>query len=51
MIILVTLLYRFGAGPFLSISVALVTTLAIQQVFVSVLLVPLPWGLLEPIAW
>jgi putative tricarboxylic transport membrane protein len=51
MIILVTLLYRFGAGPVTSISVALVTTLVIQQVFVGVLLVPLPWGLLEPIAW
>lgn len=51
MIVLVTLLYRFGAGPLTSISVAVVTTLVIQQIFVGVLLVPLPWGLLEPIAW
>lgn len=51
MIILVTLLYRFGVSPAMSLAVALATTLIIQQLFASVLLVPLPWGLLQPIAW
>lgn len=50
-IILVTLLYRFGVSPLMSLMVALATTLIIQQLFASVLLVPLPWGLLQPIAW
>jgi putative tricarboxylic transport membrane protein len=51
MIILVTLLLRFGVGPFMTIAVAAVTTLVIHQIFSNVLLVPLPWGILQPIAW
>lgn len=51
LIILVTLLYRFGVSPLTSLALALATTLVIQQVFANVLLVPLPWGLLQPIAW
>jgi putative tricarboxylic transport membrane protein len=51
MIILMTLLYRFGVSIPVSLAVAAGTTLVIQQMFANVLLVPLPWGLLEPIAW
>lgn len=51
MIILVTLLLRFGVGILLTIAVATVTTLLIHQIFAGVLLVPLPWGVLQPIAW
>jgi len=51
MLILTVLLFRLGSGPLASIAVALVTTLLIHTVFARLLLVPLPWGLLQPVAW
>ncbi len=51
LIILLTLLLRFGVGLLLAIAVAIVTTLVIHQIFAKFLLVPLPWGVLEPVAW
>jgi putative tricarboxylic transport membrane protein len=50
-IIMVVLLSSFGCRPVTSLVVAALTTLAIQALFARVLLVPLPWGLLQPVAW
>ncbi|MBX2806977.1 MAG: tripartite tricarboxylate transporter TctB family protein [Hyphomicrobiales bacterium] len=51
LIILLTLLYRFGVSLLTSLAVAVGTTIVIQFVFASVLLVPLPWGLFQPVVW
>ncbi len=51
LIILVTLFLRFGVGLGASLFAAVTATLAIHEVFAGILLVPLPWGLLQPIAW
>jgi putative tricarboxylic transport membrane protein len=50
-IILVVLLKSFGCGLVTTVVVALLATLGIQTLFAHVLLVPLPWGLLQPVAW
>jgi putative tricarboxylic transport membrane protein len=49
--ILFLLFILFGARPLPSIVVALVATLAIHFAFYKLLRVPLPWGVLTPIAW
>ncbi|MFV0474571.1 MAG: tripartite tricarboxylate transporter TctB family protein [Pikeienuella sp.] len=49
--ILAMLIVRLGGAPALAIGVALGATLVIHTLFVKLLLVPLPWGLLLPIAW
>lgn len=51
LIILVTLLCSFGVSLVAALAVAVATTFVIQGVFAHILLVPLPWGLLQPIAW
>lgn len=51
LIILVVLLRSFGCGLVTSLAVAVVTTLGIQALFARALLVPLPWGILQPVAW
>lgn len=51
LLILTTLLRRFGSGWGTSIIVAVVTTLVIHTLFAKLLLVPLPWGILLPVAW
>jgi putative tricarboxylic transport membrane protein len=50
-IIMVVLLSSFGCRLATSLVVAVLTTLGIQALFARVLLVPLPWGLLQPVAW
>ncbi|MFQ5972906.1 MAG: tripartite tricarboxylate transporter TctB family protein, partial [Alphaproteobacteria bacterium] len=50
-LILAILLFRFGASLLTSASVAAAVTLVIHTLFARFLLVPLPWGLLQPIAW
>jgi putative tricarboxylic transport membrane protein len=50
-IIMLVLLKSFGGGLVTSVVVAAVTTLGVQALFARVLLVPLPWGLLQPVAW
>lgn len=45
------LLIRLGSSPVLSIAVAAISTMLIHTLFAKVLLVPLPWGLLLPVAW
>jgi putative tricarboxylic transport membrane protein len=51
LIIMVVLLKSFGSGLVTSLAVAVLTTLGIQALFARVLLVPLPWGILQPVAW
>lgn len=49
--VLLVLLIRFGTGVPLALATAAVTTLVIHTLFARALLVPLPWGLLQPVAW
>jgi len=51
LVILVTLLVRLGSSWRLSFIVAIATTFIIHTLFAKVLLVPLPWGILLPLAW
>lgn len=51
LLILTTLLLRFGSHWRTSLSVAVATTFIIHTVFAKFLLVPLPWGILLPVAW
>lgn len=51
LIVTIVLMLRFGVRILLSTAMALASTLIIHFLFYKVLLVPLPWGLLEPIAW
>lgn len=51
LLILTILLVRLGSSFLTSVVIAAVTTLLIHFVFAKVLLVPLPWGLLQPVAW
>ena len=50
-LILFVLLRRFEVAPLSSAGIACATALVIHTVFARFLLVPLPWGLLQPIAW
>jgi putative tricarboxylic transport membrane protein len=50
-LILLVLLRLFGVGWGLTAAVSIVTPLAMQYLFGSLLLVPLPWGLLAPVRW
>jgi len=49
--ILTTLLVRFGSGWRTSLILATATTFIIHTLFAKILLVPLPWGILLPVAW
>ena len=51
LLILTTLLIRLGSAWSTSVIMAIVTTFFIHTVFSKVLLVPLPWGILLPVAW
>ena len=51
LLLLFVLLRRFAVAPVRAAGIALVATLLIHTVFVRFLLVPLPWGLLQPVAW
>jgi putative tricarboxylic transport membrane protein len=50
-LILAVLLRLFGVGWAVTAVVALATPLVMQYLFGNLLLVPLPWGLLEPVRW
>jgi putative tricarboxylic transport membrane protein len=50
-LLLVVLFRLFGVRWRTALIVALATALIIHFMFYTVLQVPLPWGLLEPIAW
>ena len=51
LVVLVLLLVRFRVGLPAAFGIATATTLGIHTIFARFLLVPLPWGLLEPLAW
>ena len=51
LVITVVLMLRFGVKILPATAMALASTLIIHFLFYKVLLVPLPWGLLQPIAW
>jgi putative tricarboxylic transport membrane protein len=50
-VIMLVLLMSFGARLLTAVVIAALTTLGVQALFARVLLVPLPWGLLQPVAW
>jgi putative tricarboxylic transport membrane protein len=50
-VFLTTLMVTFGAPARRALPVAVVVTMAIHYAFYSLLRVPLPWGLLEAVAW
>ncbi|MEM8852998.1 MAG: tripartite tricarboxylate transporter TctB family protein [Pseudomonadota bacterium] len=43
--------FVFGAGPIGGLVLALVAAFGVHAVFYSLLRVPLPWGVLTPVAW
>lgn len=49
-LLLFLLVWRLWRRPSAALAVALVGAIATHQVFVELLLVPLPWGLLEPLS-
>ena len=51
LLIMTTLLRRFGSSWRVSLLIATITTLTIHTLFAKLLLVPLPWGILLPVAW
>jgi putative tricarboxylic transport membrane protein len=50
-ILMSALMWAYGVRPMLVLPVAVVVTLVIHFLFYRLLSVPLPWGLLQPIAW
>jgi putative tricarboxylic transport membrane protein len=50
-LIMLVLLKSFGSGLVTALVIAALTTLGIHTLFARVLLVPLPWGVLQPVAW
>ena len=50
-VMLAALMWSYGVRPLLIAPVAIVATLVIHTGFYRLLKVPLPWGLLQPIAW
>ena len=50
-LILTVLMLQFGSRWFTAAGIGLAATLVIHTIFYKVLLVPLPWGILEPLQW
>ncbi len=50
-LILTVLMVQFGSRWFTAAGIGLVATLVIHTLFYKLLLVPLPWGILEPLQW
>tara|TARA_R110002094_G_scaffold1589_7_gene6931 strand:- start:529 stop:1002 length:474 start_codon:yes stop_codon:yes gene_type:complete len=51
LLIMTTLLKRFDSTWPASVVIAIITTFVIHTLFAKLLLVPLPWGILLPVAW
>lgn len=51
LIILGILIRRFGGSWMITVIASITTTMLIHTLFYQFLHVPLPWGLLDPIAW
>lgn len=50
-ILLTALMWSYGVPRKLVLPIAIIATLLIHLAFYKLLRVPLPWGLLQPIAW
>ena len=50
-LILSVMMWAYGARPAAIVPVAIVATLLVHTGFYELLRVPLPWGVLQPIAW
>lgn len=50
-LLLSALFLSLRVRPVLILPIALVATLAVHTIFYKMLRVPLPWGLLQPVAW
>jgi putative tricarboxylic transport membrane protein len=50
-VILVALFWKLGVRWGLAVPAALVATLVVHSLFYKMMRVPLPWGLLQPLAW
>jgi putative tricarboxylic transport membrane protein len=50
-LILTVLMMRFGCRWVTAAGIGLAATLLIHTVFYKLLLVPLPWGILQPVEW
>jgi len=50
-LILVVMMWAYGSRPALIVPVAIIATLLVHTGFYKLLRVPLPWGVLQPIAW
>ena len=51
LVVLIALQWACGVRPLLAVAVAIAATLVIHTCFYKLLKVPLPWGLLQPLAW
>ncbi|NNJ77289.1 MAG: tripartite tricarboxylate transporter TctB family protein [Anderseniella sp.] len=51
LLIQTVLLVRLGSSLVASVIIAAISTMVIHTLFAKLLLVPLPWGLLLPVAW
>lgn len=51
LLIQTVLLVRLGSSLAASVIIAAISTMVIHSLFAKLLLVPLPWGLLLPVAW
>jgi putative tricarboxylic transport membrane protein len=50
-LVLAALLWTYGVRRRLVVPIALIATLVIHTGFFKLLKVPLPWGVLQPLAW
>lgn len=50
-VLLATLMWAYGVRPAVLVPVSILATLVIHASFYKLLKVPLPWGILQPIAW
>lgn len=50
-LVLLALQWALGVRPLTALGVAVLATLVIHTCFYKMLRVPLPWGLLQPVAW
>lgn len=51
LVVLIALQWVCGVRPLLAVAVAVAATLVIHTCFYKLLRVPLPWGVLQPLAW
>jgi putative tricarboxylic transport membrane protein len=50
-IILAVLMWSYGVSPKVLVPVSIIAAVVIHLAFYKLLSVPLPWGLLQPLAW